>query len=88
MPINQDKAKKNKRASQGQVDRVVRHFVTAKLVNSDECRQGVLVDKRQESIVVQGLHGMYVCENEYTVVPLSNLWGITREFAIFMGVDS
>lgn len=70
------------------VERLVRHFVTAKLKGLEDCRQGVLIEDRPDSVVVQGILGIYECEKDYTIVPFSNLWGEARDFAINMGVMS
>ena len=63
-----------------------RYFVTAKLIDLDDCRQGVLIEERQSSIIVQGMIDTYECEKDYTIVPFSNLWGDAKDFAISMEV--
>lgn len=65
-----------------------RQFVMAQLKGVCDVRQGVLVEEREDSVLVQGLLGLYVCEKDYTVVPTENLWwnDRVREFARVMGV--
>jgi len=73
-------------ASSAPVERSVRHFVTAKLIGVDDCRQGVIIKENENSVIVQGMLGIYECEKNYTIVQFQNLWGETKEFAISMGV--
>ena len=65
---------------------VAKQFVTARLMGKADCRQGVLIEHKENSIIVQGMLDTYECEKDYAVVPLCNLWGKTRAFAIKLGV--
>lgn len=62
-------------------------FVTATLIDRDESRQGVLLFERPKSCLIRGESGvLYRCHPNPVCVPLKDLWGGTREFAISMGV--
>jgi hypothetical protein len=77
----------NEEYNRAPVERWVRHFVTAKLIGADDCRQGVLIEERPNTVIVQGMLGIYECERNYAIVPFSNLWGEARVFAKKMGVS-
>lgn len=65
---------------------VVRQYVTAKLLGLDDCRQGVITHKDENSIIIQGRYGIYECELDYIVIPFNSLWGETKKFAVSMSV--
>ena len=69
------------------VEASCRRYVTAKLKGLEDCIQGVLIEERDNSIIVNGILDIYECEKEYVIVPFSNLSGEAKEFSISMGVD-
>ena len=62
--------------------------MTAKLVGEDVCTQGVVIRTTPEGkVIVKGESGTeYLCEPDYVVVPLKDMWGSARQFAVSMGV--
>ena len=69
------------------METLIKRFVTAKLIGEEDRRQGVVIEQSEDAITVLGESGTrYQCEPDCTIVPFSNLWGSTREFAIREGV--
>lgn len=70
---------------------LLNRFVTATLVGglNGEPRQGVCVEEGGGLLAVKGESGtVYHCHSDGAViVPLTNLWGSTLEFARSMGVS-
>ena len=67
--------------------KIIDRFVTAPLLNNpNDCRQGVVIEAYPDKLIVRGMLDTYECGPSATIVPLSNLWGEAREFAIYNGV--
>ena len=66
---------------------LINRFVTAKHLNVEDCRQGVCIEVQPDHIKVEGITGqVYKCERDATIVPLKNLWGESKDFAVSKGV--
>lgn len=65
-------------------------FVTARLIDGEDCeaRQGVCTHQAGETLIVMGETGrVYECCLPANIIPLDELWGSTRDFAIQIGVQ-
>jgi len=63
-----------------------RIYVTACLKGAKDRRQGVLIEKNETYIKINGEGITYTCEPDYVEVPFENLFGNTLAFAIALGV--
>lgn len=63
---------------------LLKKFVTAKLKNSVDSRQGIVISETESEIIILGESGTtYVFDKECNVVPVKNLWGTTLDFYPF-----